>query len=146
MFVLIQSISSFCTYILLLYFVASSSVFFPCLIHPVECSFQKVYRVFLSLSQSWSTANNMLLSLRSGRNTPHPWPIHKRVAGWKIPKYFLQTILLISPVSVAFHAALKEHDFLHAWSLTISLKYRMFLIKKPLKLRVHRPNALQVSP
>jgi len=128
-FVLIQSISSFCTFILLRYFVVSSSLFFPYLIHPVECCFQKVHQVFLSLSQSWSTANSMLLSLRSSRNTSHPWPIHKRVTSWKIPELFflLQTVLLISPVSVAFHAALKERDFLHAWSLTISLKYRMFL-------------------
>jgi hypothetical protein len=60
------------------------------LIHPLECSFQKVHRVFLSLSQSWSTTNNLFLSLRSNRNTSHPWPIHKRVASWKIPRLFFK--------------------------------------------------------
>lgn len=124
-------ISSFCTFLLLLCFVVSSSLFFPCLIHALECSFQKVHRVFLSLSQSWSTTNNIFLSLRSNRNSSHPWPIHKRVASWKIPRHVLHTVLLVSPVSVAFHAGLKENDFLHAWNLTISLGYRMFLIKKP---------------
>ena len=87
-FVLIPNTSSFCTLIFLRYFVVSSSLFFPYFIHPVECSFQKVNRVFLSLSQSWSTTNSILLSLRSSRKTSHPWLIHKRVASWKTPKHF----------------------------------------------------------
>jgi hypothetical protein len=48
---------------------------------------------------------------------------------WKIPRYFPQTFLLLSSLSVAFHATLQEHDFMFARSFKISLKYRMFFLK-----------------
>ena len=119
-FVLIPNIWSFCTFILVLYFVVSSSLFFPYLIYPVECSLQKVHRVFLSLSQSWSTINSIFLSFRSNRNTSHPWPIHTRVANWKIPKHFFANSPVDKPWKCCFScrtnrtrlsACLKSYDF-----------------------------------
>ena len=106
-FVLIPNVSIFCTFILPRYFVVFSSFFlFPIWVTLWILLFRKFTEFSSPCHKVKAQQRACFFHSDPIENTCHPWPIHKRVESWKIPRYFLHTFLLLSPLSVAFHAAL----------------------------------------